>query len=284
MTELVTLDRQTLLDNFAVAPFPVRHALSDHPLLGLERIARLAESLHASQVESNPGAIPEVVPEGEGVDAVELAPGDVVRGIESNGCWIVLKRIETDPEYRALLEESLDAIVPHVAHREGGAVRKEAFLFCSAPGSTTPSHIDPEHNLLLQIRGRKDMIVGAFPDSEAREAEIERQCGGGHRNLPQPPVDPTTFSMGPGDGVYVPVYAPHMVRNGPEVSISFSITFYTRESERLRSIYAMNARLRRLRMNPRRPGAHPVRDGVKAATWRAAHQGGTAVRRLRGGV
>jgi len=283
MTELVTLDHETLMDNFARAPFPVRHALTEHPLLRLERIAELAESLHESQVESNKGAIPDVVPDGE-VEAVELAPGDIVRGIETNGCWMVLKRIETDPEYLALLEESLEAIVPHVAHREGGAVRQEAFLFISAPDSTTPSHIDPEHNLLLQIRGRKDMIVGAFPDGATREAEIERQCGGGHRNLPQPPVDPTTFSMGPGDGVYVPVYAPHMVKNGPEVSISFSITFYTRESERMRSIYAMNARLRRLRLNPRRPGRHPVRDNVKAATWRAAHQSGTAVRRLRSRV
>jgi oxalate decarboxylase/phosphoglucose isomerase-like protein (cupin superfamily) len=288
MTELVTADRSTLLENFARRPFAVTHALVEHPLLRLERIARLAESLHESQVESNPGTVPDVLPDGvagarTGTESVEPAPGEIVRGIETNGRWIVLKKIESDPEYRALLEESLEAIVPHVAHTEGGAVRKEAFIFISAPGSTTPSHIDPEHNLLLQIRGSKDMIVGAFPDPDTREAEIERQCGGGHRNLPDLPTDPTTFHMKPGDGVYVPIYAPHMVKNGPAVSISFSITFYTEESERMRGIYSMNARLRRLRMNPRRPGEHAGSDRVKSATWRAARQGALAVRRLRGG-
>ncbi|MDX6650475.1 MAG: hypothetical protein QOJ97_2426 [Solirubrobacteraceae bacterium] len=281
MTELVTADRSTLLANFARTPFAVTHQLVEHPLLRLERIAQLAESLHESQVESNPGKVPDLLPDGV-VESVELAPGEIVRGIETNGCWIVLKKIESDPEYRALLEESLEAIVPHVAHTEGGAVRKEAFIFISAPGSTTPSHIDPEHNLLLQIRGSKDMVVGAFPDPDTREAEIERQCGGGHRNLPDLPTDPTTFHMEPGDGVYVPIYAPHMVKNGPAVSISFSITFYTEESERMRGIYSMNARLRRLRMNPRRPGEHSGSDRVKSATWRAARQGALAVRRLRG--
>jgi oxalate decarboxylase/phosphoglucose isomerase-like protein (cupin superfamily) len=281
MTELVTADRSTLLENFARKPFAVTHELVEHPLLRLERIARLAESLHESQVESNPGKVPDVLPDGI-VESVELAPGEIVRGIETNGCWIVLKKIESDPEYRALLEESLESIVPHVAHTEGGAVRKEAFIFISAPGSTTPSHIDPEHNLLLQIRGTKDMIVGAFPDPHTREVEIERQCGGGHRNLPDLPTDSTTFHMEPGDGVYVPIYAPHMVKNGPAVSISFSITFYTEESERMRGIYSMNARLRRLRLNPRRPGEHPGSDRVKSATWRAARQGALAVRRLRG--
>jgi oxalate decarboxylase/phosphoglucose isomerase-like protein (cupin superfamily) len=283
MTELVQVDRTTLVERFAREPFAVRHALVEHPLLRLERIAELADSLPDSHVESNPGASPEVAPDGV-AETIPLAPGEIVRGIESNGCWIVLKKIETDPEYRRLLEESLDAVIPHVAHTEGGAVRQEAYIFISAPGSTTPSHIDPEHNLLLQIRGRKDMVVGSFPDRETREAEIERQTTGGHRNLSDLPTDPTTFHLEPGDGVYVPVYAPHMVKNGPAVSISFSITFYTQETERLHGIYAMNARLRRLRLNPRRPGEHAVGDRVKAATWRAARRGGRAVRRLRPGA
>jgi hypothetical protein len=280
MTDLVTVDRRTLVEKFGREPFAVQHQLVEHPLLRLERIAELADSLDDSQVESNPGEVPEVLPDGA-AEPVDLAPGEIVRGIESNGYWIVLKRIESDPEYRQLLEQALSAVVPHVAHTEGGAVRKEAYIFISAPNSTTPSHIDPEHNLLLQVRGSKDMLVGGFPDSEAQHSEIERYYGGGHRNLPDLPADATTFHMQPGDGVYVPVHAPHMVKNGPAVSISFSITFYTKASVNLEQIYSMNARLRRLRLNPRRPGEHQVSDRVKAAAWRAARNGGLAVRRLR---
>ncbi|MEK6252403.1 MAG: cupin domain-containing protein [Actinomycetota bacterium] len=282
MSELVTVDRETLVENFGREPFAVDHALVEHPLLALERIAQLADSLQESQVESNPGEIPEVLPDGD-VEPVELAPGEIVRGIESNGHWIVLKQIESDPEYRQLLEQALEAVIPEVAHAEGGAVRKEAYIFISAPNSVTPSHIDDEHNLLLQIRGNKDMLVGCFPDRETQESEIERYYGGGHRNLPELPANARTFHMEPGDGVYVPIHAPHMVKNGPVVSISFSITFYTKKSERMRGAYSMNARLRRLRLNPRRPGDHPVSDRAKATAWRAVRQGGMAVRRLTGG-
>jgi cupin superfamily protein len=279
VTDLVKVDREVLVKNFGREPFAVNHALVDHPLLALERIAQLADSLQESQVESNSGEIPEVVPDGA-VEPVELAPGEVVRGIESNGYWIVLKQIESDPDYRQLLEQSLEAIIPQVAHTEGGAVRKEAYIFISAPNSVTPSHIDDEHNLLLQIRGSKDMVVGDFPDRETRESEIERYYGGGHRNLPDLPTDATTFHMEPGDGIYVPIHAPHMVKNGPAVSISFSITFYTKKSEQIRGIYSMNARLRRLRLNPRRPGDHPISDRAKATAWEAMRHGGKAVRRL----
>ncbi|MGH2980575.1 MAG: transcriptional regulator, partial [Solirubrobacterales bacterium] len=130
MTELVTVDRKTLVEKFAREPFAVTHDLVEHPLLRLERIAELADSLDASRVESNPGELPEILPDGEAKE-VDLAPGEIVRGIETNGYWIVLKRIEIDPEYSRLLDESLEAVIPHVAHTEGGAVRKEAYIFIS---------------------------------------------------------------------------------------------------------------------------------------------------------
>ena len=47
---------------------------------------------------------------------------------------------------------------------------REGFIFLSAPGSTTPAHTDPEHNFLLQVRGPKEMNVGAFPDPSDRAA------------------------------------------------------------------------------------------------------------------
>ena len=56
--------------------------------------------------------------------------------------------------------------------------------------------------------------------------------------------------MGPGDGVHVPVTAPHWVKNGPEVSVSFSITFQTRASERRGIVYRVNHALRQRGLKP----------------------------------
>lgn len=280
MTSLLAVDQETLVRSFGRAPFAVRHSLVDHPLLQLGAIAELAESLSAGQVEHNLGQVPELLPDGEAPRA-DLSAGEIVRTIETNGCWMVLKRIESDERYRSLLERSLDEIIPHVAQTEGGATRKEGFIFLSAPNSTTPVHIDPEHNLLLQIRGTKKMTVGSFPSAKAEVSELERYYGGGHRNLDGFPAATQEFALGPGDGVYVPVHAPHWVKNGAAVSISLSITFYTRRTELLSDLHAVNARLRRLRLSPGLPGQRPARDRAKVRAWRGIRRGGAAVRRLR---
>ena len=266
MSQILELDREQLVESFAKRPFAVRHNLTDHPLLTLEAIAELADRLPDDQVEHNLGDVPEIAPGGE-VPKLDASPGEIARGIETNGSWMVLKRIECDGPYRELLERSLDEVVPHVAYKEGGYTRQEAFIFLSAPNSVTPSHLDPEHNLLLQIRGSKEMTVGSYPSREAEHREVERYLGGGHRNLDGLPPQSQTFDMQPGDGVYVPIYAPHVVHNGPAVSISFSITFYTEASEHAQSVYAVNARLRKLGLSPKDPGASKQADRLKAGAW-----------------
>ena len=59
----------------------------------------------------------------------------------------------------------------------------------------------------------------------------------------------------PGKAVYVPVKAPHWVKNGPEVSISFSITWRSEWSFREEYARRMNALLRKAGIRPRRPSA-----------------------------
>lgn len=266
MTQILELDRELLVDSFAERPFAVRHNLVDHPLLTLDAIADLADRLPEDHVEHHLGDVPEIAP-GGAAQKLDATPGEIARGIESNGCWMVIKQIHKDPAYRDLVEQSLDEVVPHVAHKEGGYTRQEGFIFLSAPNSVTPSHLDPEHNLLLQIRGTKQMTVGGFPDPEMRHREVERYFGGGHRNIEELPVDSRTFDMAPGDGVYVPIYAPHLVHNGPQVSISFSITFFTELSERDQAVYSVNSRLRRLGLSPSDPGRRPGADRIKSGAW-----------------
>lgn len=227
----------------------------------MEAIARLAETLPEDRIEQNTGKLPTVVAHDE-VQRENLPSGDVARGIETNGCWMVLKNIEQHPDYRRLLEDSLDEVAAHLHGREGGMRKREGFIFLSAPGSVTPSHTDPEHNLLLQVRGTKEMNVGSFPDARSRQLELEGQS---HRNIDWLPADAQKFALQPGDGVYVPVHAPHWVVNGESVSVSLSITFQTPESVRTARVHSLNARLRRLGLSPRPPGERPRSDRAKAA-------------------
>jgi len=278
---VLEFDPKTVQEGFSRKPFEVKHHLSDHPLLKLERLAQLADSLPDSQVEHNLGDVPEVLPGGE-APRLDASPGEIARGIETNGCWMVLKHVQTDPEYRDLLHEALADVIPLVEDRVGGATKEQAFIFLTAPNATTPLHSDPEENFLLQVKAKKQMEVGSWPTPADEHAHLERYYGGGHRNIDQMPPNPRRFILEPGDGVHVPLNAPHWVKNFDEPSISFSITFNTGQSEFLNDVYAVNSRLRKLRLSPHPPGEHPSGDKAKAALWRSLRRGKHLVKSVSG--
>lgn len=271
MTELLQLDPATFKDEFGREPFLVHHRLADHPLLELDAIADLADYLPAELVEHNLGDVPKVLddPDAE-LGRLEQTPGEVARGIETNGCWMVIKEIERHPSYAALLNESLDEVEHFVTGLEGPMRRRKGFIFLSAPDSVTPVHIDTEHNLLLQIRGVKTMHTGPFSDPDVVERELERLHGDrASRYLEQSPENMEAFELNPGDGICMPHSAPHWVQNGPAPSTSLSITFQTPSSQRIGHVYALNSRLRRFNVTPRPPNGGRLRDGAKALAWRS---------------
>jgi cupin superfamily protein len=267
MEDVLMIDSEAFAAAFGRGPLALGHRLTEHDLLTPEAIAELADVLPPSKVEHNRGDVPALLAEGD-APRLEATPGEIARGIETNGCWMVLKNIELEPDYGRLLGDSLDELVPYLHSREGRMLQREGFVFLSAPGSITPSHVDPEHNLLLQVRGSKEMNVGSFPDSETAQRELERFYSGGERNIPVLPAATQTFDLEPGDGVYVPPSAPHWVKNGPTVSVSLSITFRTPASQRIAQVHALNARLRRLHLSPR-PPADGLADRAKATLYRS---------------
>ena len=88
------------------------------------------------------------------------------------------------------------------------------------------------------------------PDDEqvVPAEEHERFHSGGHRNLPwrdEFAARGRAFDLAPGQAVHVPFMAPHWVKNGPEVSVSFSITWRSEWSYREEYAHRMNALLRK---------------------------------------
>ena len=247
------------------------HGLAGHPLLAIEALAELAERMPASSVEYNLGKLPlGVRPEDTPSNGLTL--GETIRTIETNGSWAVLKNVERDAAYGALLDTALAELAPLVEARTGAMLNREAFIFLSSPGSVTPFHMDPEHNILLQIRGEKVMTVFPAGDEELTPAQqSEAFHAGGHRNLAWRDEfrgRGTAVQLLPGDAIHVPVKAPHFVENGPRVSVSLSVTWRSERSVAESELHGLNAMLRRRGLPTGRIGARPERQGVRRLAYR----------------
>jgi hypothetical protein len=266
---MITADSDAFARAYDQAALRVHHDLQNDPWLTIDALVAFAESHPEDLVEHNLGGVDVALPSG---DAPRLgrSGAEVLTDIAENGSWMVLKNVERHPTYRAMLDRLLDGIEPLVPADEGTRLRREAFVFVSAPGSITPAHTDPEHNFLLQIRGGKTMHVGPFDDEASRTAALERYYAGNHRNIAQVPSGLRPFELLPGQGVYVPPDQPHWVQNGDEVSISLSVTWRTPTTERRSRLWAFNHQLRERGKRPRTPGESRVHDNVTLARSRAS--------------
>src|SRR3954465_11662964 len=103
---VISADNAALRREFPLKPFAIRHKLAGHPLLTLPRIAQLAAELPRDLIEYNSGA-GAISQDPDRIPPADLDPVEVVKRIETAGAWMVLKRVENAPEYRALLEDAL---------------------------------------------------------------------------------------------------------------------------------------------------------------------------------
>lgn len=282
MQPLLEIDREQFVPRFDRSPFVVRHHVEEEPLFTIPALIDLARQLPECSVEYQSGKVP------VGLDPA-LAPKtglsleETLRTIEDCASWVVLKHVEQVPLYRAVMTRALGEVAAAHPELTGQILDPAAFVFVSSAASVTPFHIDPEHNFLLQIRGRKTMYVWDPKDRRALpEEELERFHAGGHRNLAfadELQAQATRFDLTPGDALHVPTTAPHWVQNGEAVSISLSVTFRTPGNYRREALYRINARLRSLRLNPQPPGASPLADRLKLASFEALRRARRVVRR-----
>lgn len=267
----LALDPASFHDHFDRAPFVIGHRLADHKLFSLESLIDLSKRLPPGNVEYNAGDLPVSI-DPKQTPRTGLSIEETIRQIETCRSWLVLKNVETDPRYGELLDDCLDEVQAATATLAPGMCMREGFIFVSSPGSVTPYHMDPEENFLLQIKGRKQIRLFDGADrSILAEPHIEDFCAGRHRNLD---FDDSfnskawRFALHPGQGLYFPVRWPHWVKNGPEVSISFSITFRTSVSNRREVLYRINHHLRRLKLRPTPVGKSAWRDAAKFGMFR----------------
>lgn len=270
--------RRAFSDAYPETPHVLRHRLAEETRLELGALAGLAERLPVSSIEYNRGDLPVGVDGKPG--STGLSIGDTIRHIATSNSWAVVKNIEQVPEYRALLMDLLCELRPAIEAKTGAMLTPQGFVFISSPNAVTPYHFDPEHNILLQLTGSK--VMTQFPAGDARfapDTTHESYHTGGARELAWTEgmlAGGTEFALKPGDALFVPVMAPHFVRNGPHSSISLSITWRSEWSYAEADARAFNARLRRLGLSPHPPGRWPATNRRKALAQRALRRLGLA--------
>jgi hypothetical protein len=253
-------------------PMKLRHTLCADDLFSLPSLADLASRLPPSSVEYNTGDLP-IGHDAALTPKTGLGVDETIRRINACNSWVALKNVETDRSFREILDACLGALAPLVAPATGPMHKGEAFIFISSPGAVTPLHIDPEHNILFQISGRKIMHI--FPQAAGLVSAVDHEnyhAGSAHRNIPYAPdLDrfANAFELGAGDGLYVPVKAAHWVKNLGAPSISISITWRTRQSDAEARLRLANHAIRRLGGRPPEPGVAPGRDAAMVFGQRA---------------
>jgi len=262
---LVSINAETAKTKFLKQAFTLKHGLADHPLFSLSKLVELANSMPGDRIEYNSGKVaigakPEEVPK------INKSPAEVIRAIETDNAWMVIKRVESHPAYRSILESFVREANIAAGRPANEATDIEGFIFVSSANATTPFHIDAEENILIQIKG--DKFVRTFDNSDRSlvgEEDMEFSPSK-HRNLPYEDwfeSRATLHSLKPGDALHMPYTMPHWVSTGSSYSISMAMTWKTPEVLRLNKIRTMNGTLRRFGMPQRPPDASPALDAAK---------------------
>jgi hypothetical protein len=210
-----------------------------------------------------------------------------IEEIETSDSWMVLKRIEKDPEYRELVESCLEQLgraVPELArHRLRSA---EGFIFVTSPRGITPYHIDPQWSFLAQLHGRKTYRIYDVLDPAVIGApEIEEYyCGEtmAARYSQEKDAKAAVFELDPGMCVNQPLHAPHSAQVGGAYSVSFTVAVISDAWAWQAPVHRANQWLRRHGVIPSPVGEHPLGDAVKGFVYRVSARLARDARRLAG--
>src|SRR5215471_19621940 len=255
------------------------HDLHLDDRLTLAAVADLADRLPRRSVIADTAAQPLLVPQGGPPRGALERPGEVIRDLQNANAWLTLLNVEDDPSMAELMNTYLDQLESGMVAKRGKRVKmrkRVAFVFVSSPNSVTPVHFDIEHSLLMQVSGSKTVSVGRFESDAARRHEIDRYWdSGAHGRIETLQPEETAYTMTPGRAVYIPPNTPHWVHNGPDISLSVTLTYFTSATVRENRVENFNAKLRRRHLKPREPGRSATVDTAKVCAlglWTIGHR------------
>ncbi|MEQ1529521.1 MAG: cupin-like domain-containing protein [Methylococcales bacterium] len=262
---LISVDQTLAKENFLQAPFSLEHGLCQHPLFSLERLIDLAKTMPRDRIEYNCGQLQPGQSTAD-IPSIDMPPAEVIKRIQEANAWMVIKNVEEDPDYFAVLQQFIVAAQRAVGKNTTAYLDLQGFIFISSAHSITPFHVDMEENILIQIRGDKWVHVFENNDRLLVSEQAMEISPAKHRNQDYQAAfeeRAQIFAMQPGDALHIPYTWPHWVKVGDEYSISMAMTWKTPAVKRLNKIRLMNGTLRRLGLPQQAPGRAPILDACK---------------------
>lgn len=275
---LLEADPAVFARDFDKKCFTFTHGLSNSPLFKFDRLLALTRrrAHDPNDVHYYDAGDIRVDQRWDQAPACDMPVDELLQRIETAGAWIILRHVQTEPEYAALLDACMDEIAA-LSGRDLDKVMKlrDSIIFVSSPNRITPCHIDRECSWLYQIQGRKTISIFEPTDRDVLpEWEIEKFWAVDNNAAtykPQYQTRATVIELLPGQGVHIPVGAPHWVRNGPEVSVSLNINFHYFDAITA-DVYRANYWLRRLGLHPTPPGRSASKDAIKRTCYGAVRR------------
>jgi hypothetical protein len=255
-------------ENFDELPFAFSHCFTEtHPLFQLPRLRRLIENPETRRgIYYDAGEI-KVDQRWDTIPDRKVTREEAFDNIGNAGAWMIFRRVHVEPEYNELLNQCLTE-VKKLSGRSIDEDQKsqEAMIFVTSPNRVTSYHIDRECNFLMQVSGNKTINVfdrndrDVVPEHELETFWSKDNNAGVYK--PQFQNRAFVYEMKPGTGVHIPVNSPHWLKNGDNVSISISISYQYKDTNR-KYVYQANYYLRRLGFEPTPPGRSSLLDTTK---------------------
>ena len=265
------LKPDTLRSSYNRLPYLVEHRLAEHPRFSLDQLFALCRRLPEEQVKYRFGVVPGNTHFDSSFERYrkELTLDDAIDRLEEKQAYIVIYNPERDPDYQPVIEGLLGEIAAQTEKLDPGINWYSTYIFISAHDSVTPYHMDREMNFLFQIRGTKTARLWDPFDDEVM-TPTQKDLLFAATDACRPPyreaflAKAMMFELKPGLGVHHPFIAPHLVRTGPQLSISFALTFRTRQSDIWTAAHRFNHHLRSLGLRPRSVRRSALLDRTKA--------------------
>lgn len=249
----------------------LRHWLADHPLLSTENLAKLALRINPDFVRFHDGERRFATGLNLHTDPSRDELRHAIDNLHKRSAFVQILNVREDPEYRVLVDEVLDAVVPHLPVRDRVLLNRDAAAFLASPGSITPFHLDHEQNFLCHIRGAKTFHVWDHRDRSViseRALEVFYAEGKSREIAYEPAMQARarTFELAPGDCIFMPMGSPHAVSTGKDITVTFSILMNTLTTFDTVEAYRANHMMRRMGLSPRPVGDSGAIDSLKRHT------------------
>lgn len=254
-------------------PFELQHKLADHPALTLENLAQVITDFPKDKIlySKSLNNLNKNFDKELDVSSTEIDLNQIIETIRTSNSYIAIKNPEKHPSFKKLYADLTEDITNLLKANGTGTKPLEPMLwiFIASPNAITPFHFDRFSNVIMQIRGSKELAV--FPprvEEIISQKDTEAYIDWSAELTPwNEELDKHAhkFQFKKGEAVHIPYVSGHYVKNGSEdISISLSFFFHSEETLTWTKAMKFNNRLRRLGVSPGKITDSGRKDKMKA--------------------